>query len=501
MVLEQFIVYLNTVFLGNYLIFFFLTSSLIGYLSLNKIYFLENNNHLNFLIIKSIILLSYSYIVFALLSFVTPITNIISSLYYIIGLLFFFYFFLKKELVLKLRWLVIIPAIITIYTYKSGVNNDFIYHFEHINLFKNLSINNFHGNIIDYRIKYNSAFILLNSFTYIEFLKISVKFLPAFLLTLFIIDMRKILLEEKFNSKYIKLAALFFLISVLITLSKFKNIGTDYVAHIFYLTLIIFYLSALKLKINFFNSKKFFIILAISLAIMTILKISMILSSLILLHYLYIIYKNKNVKIFFSIYLIIPTLMITLWASHNLILSNCIIYPISKLCFVSDKEISSIIFENIMISLYAKDVILNYWNTPLSDLVAMNSFLYWIKIWIVNGFYEVLEKFIPILIIFYLSIFDYFKKYKDEKVINLFNSHLLFYILSLLSIVCWLIQAPSFRFGFSYIVIFLFLTNIYLLGVVKFPYYIKSQSKNFINIFNLYFMLFLFYQFYRIYTV
>ena len=60
----------------------------------------------------------------------------------------------------------------------------------------------------------------------------------------------------------------------------------------------------------------------------------------------------------------------------------------------------------------------------------------------------------------YLSIFDYFKKYKDEKVINLFNSHLLFYILSILSILCWVIQAPSFRFGFSYIVIFLFLGNI-----------------------------------------
>ena len=97
MVLEQFIVYLNTVFLGNYLIFFFLTSSSIGYLSLNKIYFLENNNHLNFLIIKSVILLSYSYVVFAVLSFATPIHNIISSIYYIIGLIFFFYFFLKKK--------------------------------------------------------------------------------------------------------------------------------------------------------------------------------------------------------------------------------------------------------------------------------------------------------------------------------------------------------------------------------------------------------------------
>ena len=70
----------------------------------------------------------------------------------------------------------------------------------------------------------------------------------------------------------------------------------------FYLTIIIFYLSALKLKNNFFNSKKFFIILAISLAIMTILKISMVLSSLILIHYLYIIYKNKNVKIFFNLF-------------------------------------------------------------------------------------------------------------------------------------------------------------------------------------------------------
>ena len=498
--LEQFIVSSNTVSLSSIFVTLLTTLSMFGYLSLNQTYFFGKNNKINYLSIKLIILFAYVFIFLAICSFYGAITNHFTFLFYFIGLLIFIITFFKRKLVTNFKWIVFSFIFVLIYSINSDANNDFIYHYDHINLYKNYPISLFVENMSDSRIKFNSAYILLNSVTYIPPLEITIKFLSSFILSLFIIDLRNFLLKQDINLYLTKYLSLFILISVFITLSKFKNIGTDYTAHLFYLSLIIFYLNVYKADVNFFKSKNFFLILSTAISMLIVLKISMILTSLILIHYISIMVNIRNFQKIFSLFMIIPLLVILLWVFQNLQLSNCIIYPINKLCLVSESQIESIVFVNTIISLYAKDIVINYHGMDLSELIKLNSISSWFKIWFFNGFLEVLEKFIPILIIFNLSIYKFITKNTLQSIKKEFiKFNLLFIIIIFTCVLVWFFQAPSFRFGFSFLVLLFFFINIYFLKIINFDISHKITSQYLNKLFNIFLVLFIFYQLIRIY--
>ncbi len=501
MVLEQFIASSNTVSLSSIFVILLTTLSMFGYLSLNQTYFFGKNNRINHLSIKLIILLAYIFIFFAIFSFFSAMKNYFTFLFYFIGLCIFIFTFIKRKLVTDLRWIIFSFIFILIYSINSDANNDFNYHFDHINLYKNYPITLFTENMSDYRIKFNSAYILLNSLTYIPSFEITIKFLSSFTLSLFIIDLRNYLLKKDLNLYLLKYLSLFILISVFITLSKFKNIGTDYTAHLFYLSLVIFYLNIFNSDLNFFKSKNFFLIISTVISMLIVLKISMILTSLILVHYLLIIINLKNFQKILSFFLIIPLLVLFLWIFQNIELSNCIIFPISKLCLVSESEIYPIVFENTIISLYAKDIVIDYYSMDLSDLIKLNSISSWFKIWLLNGFLEVLEKFMPILIIFNLSIYKSITKNVSKNIKNEFiKFNLIFIIIIFISVLVWFLQAPSFRFGFSFLVLFFFFINIYFIKIINFDISQNISSQYLNKLFNIFLVLFIFYQLIRIYN-
>lgn len=502
MTYEVFLLSSSSFSIASALTIFLFVLSFVGYLSLNKIYFLQNQSDLCHLTIKSVILFSYLYILSVFINYFFKLDNFITILFYSVGIIIFIRAFLKKQLPLSIKWIFIIFIFILFYIQNSGANNDFHYHIHHFDLYKKYKFINFNEYILDYRVKYNSAFMLINSITYLTFSPITVKFISSFIFAAFIFDLRDYLLSKNKNVYSLKIIALFFLISVLIVLSKYKNIGTDYLAHLFYLSLILFYFYNLKTNLVFFKSKTFFLILCFFFSMLIILKISMILTLLILIHYFYLNYKSDNLKKLFSAYLIIPLLVISMWVLKNLFLSNCIMYPIKITCFVNESDMNSIMFEKYMISLYAKDIIIDYWGTSLSDLANMNSsFFFWIKSWMVNGFFEVLEKFIPITIIFYLTIFRFCKKvsyFQNYDIV--INKNYLLNILLLLTTIIWFLNAPAFRFGFSYLVTFIFILNMYLLQFFKIQI-TNNISNNYLNkTFNLFLILFLFYQILRIYN-
>ena len=186
-----------------------------------------------------------------------PINDVLVAIIYFAGLIIFIFKFIKKENIIELKWIVLFFLLIALYLYNSGNNNDFDYHSQHINLYKNYNLFNFNQNIIDSRIKYNSSFLLLNSLTYLSNLFISIKFLSAFLFGLFILDIRRLILDKQ-NPYIIKILSIFSLICFLLALSKYKNIGTDYAAHLIYISLILFYLISNNLNQKFFESKIFF---------------------------------------------------------------------------------------------------------------------------------------------------------------------------------------------------------------------------------------------------
>ena len=89
MVLEQFIVSLNTEFLSKVLFLLLATISITGYISLNKIFFFSNKLSHDFLIIRSSIFFSYAFIIFSLINFFIPINDKLVFFFYLLGIFIF----------------------------------------------------------------------------------------------------------------------------------------------------------------------------------------------------------------------------------------------------------------------------------------------------------------------------------------------------------------------------------------------------------------------------
>ena len=496
MVSEQFTASLDIVFLSNLFFLFFGTFSFFGFLSLNKLFLINKISH-SFLLIKFSLILSILILFGGVINLIFPIHDIIVLIIYFTGLIIFIFKFIKKENIIEVKWIFIFFLLITLYLYNSGNNNDFVYHFQHISLYKNYNLFDFNQNIPDVRIKYNSSFLLLNSLTYLSNLFISIKFLSAFIFGLFILDIRKLILDKQ-NPYIIKILSIFALICFLLAISKYKNIGTDYVAHLIFISLILFYLISSNLNKNFFESKNFFLILSSILFLLVTLKISMILCSLLLLHYLFIIYNKKKLLSLFSIYLFFPISLSLIWVFQNYILSNCLIFPVSQLCFLEYPALNSVIFEHNMINLFAKSVKINYWEQPLESLKEMNFLSYWFPFWLKDHFWKILEKFIPAMILFNIFSFKLFKRGVNG--LHLIQSQNLFLIILFITLIIWFIQSPAMRFGFSYLVMNFFILNILILKLFNLDLQNNIKLSSFSIIFNIIFCLMIIYQFVRIFS-
>lgn len=496
MVLEQFTASLGIVFLSNLFFLLFGTFSFFGYLSLNKIFLLNKINH-SFLLIKFSLILSILILFGGVINLLLPISDTLVAIIYISGLIIFIFKLIKKENIIELKWIFTFFILITIYLYNSGNNNDFDYHSQHISLYKNYNLFNFNQNILDNRIKYNSSFLLLNSLTYLSNLFISIKFLSAFIFGLFILDIRKLILDKQ-NPYIIKILSIFALICFLLALSKYKNIGTDYSAHLIFISLILFYLISSNLNKKFFESKNFFLILSSILSLLVILKISMILCSLLLIHYLFILYKKRKILSVFSKYLFFPISLGLFWVSQNYILSKCLIYPISQLCFLDHPTLKLVIFEHNMINLFAKSVKINYWEQPIESLQQMNFVGYWFPFWFKDHFWKILEKFIPAMILFNIFSFKFIKR--DLNNLKLIESQRIFLIILFITMIVWFIQTPAMRFGFSYLILNFFILNILILRLLNLDYKDEIKVSSFSIIFNIIFFLTIFYQFLRLFS-
>ena len=166
---------------------------------------------------------------------------------------------------------------------------------------------------------------------------------------------------------------------------------------------------------------------------------------------IYLFYKKKKLLSIFSIYLFFPISLVLIWVFQNYILSKCIIYPLSQLCFLDHTALKSVIFEHNMINLFAKSVKINYWDQPIETLQEMNSVGYWFSFWMKDHFWKILEKFIPAIILFYIFSFKLLKRGTIK--LQLIEGQKIFLILLFITLIIWFIQTPAMRFGFSYLIL------------------------------------------------
>jgi membrane-associated HD superfamily phosphohydrolase len=161
--------------------------------------------------------------------------------------------------------------------------------------------------------------------------------------------------------------------------------------------------------------------------------------------------------------------MIILFSS-SLFKTGCIFYPVNKTCFsteaISWSEKDSIKNYSKIVALWAK----GYWvqndskYEKIDDTKIFLQNFKWFKFWIEKHFFYKIFEFLLIIIGSVILIYIYFKK--DKSTLERNNKDtLVMFLLSLFSILFWLNTVPQFRFGFSSIIIFTYLSFKYFVNL------------------------------------
>ena len=161
---------------------------------------------------------------------------------------------------------------------------------------------------------------------------------------------------------------------------------------------------------------------------------------------------------------ILAIFLLICWCTKNFFISSCILYPMSISCIQStswynQNNINSVKEIEIRSEAWNKD-----WPNRVDKNIKQNEYIKnfnWLGVWSQNHFLNVLKILIPyIIFIFLLFLFFFLISFKKPIVystkknnINL-NIYLLLTICSV-GIMSWFLKAPIYRYGYSYIIIFI----------------------------------------------
>ena len=263
-----------------------------------------------------------------------------------------------------------------------------------------------------------------------------------------------------FHSFYI----FFILIFIAYKMNRYGEYGNDAPTHFLFFFLISEIIQSFNNKNIKFCSNK--LLLAIFIILNKITMAFAIFLPFIFLKKEQFWYICKNPKFYFSI------LFLALWLLKNIIVSGCVVYPISQLCFKN--------LEWTNINLTKKVSQENEaWTKAWPDFKNDNNIsqeeysskFRWIKTWSNSHLKKIIKILVPyiiFLIAFYLLV-DF--KYKNKKVFN-HNIHhkkivTLFSLMVVFSII-WFLKVPVYRYGYSYFVSFFALFFAYIC-VYKYP--------------------------------
>ena len=428
--------------------------SVAGY---GKILTNKNSNYFETYLDGTILLLILSYIIYLTIG-----TNlIINSTILFIGLfLNFFNTKIFKNITHKSFLLLFLSIFLILVISKTheDFNN---YHFFSINEIFNhnlrIGISKLNGYFIHISLLTHNQSLLV-----LPYFKFKLVHLPIFLIYFSTLGyFITILFEKKVKTDEVFYALLCIFI-LLIKFNRLSEYGYDYISH--FILLIVFH------KIYFLNSDNSEVVKSILYFVLTVL-IKPI--SLLFLPLMFFILYKKGFLFLKSIpksrYFLIFTLMIVLFSS-SLFKTGCIFYPVNKTCFsaevISWSKKDSLKNYSEIVTLWAK----GYWVQDNSKYEKINDtkiFLQnfkWFKFWIEKHFFYKIFEFLLIIIGSVILIYIYFKK--DNSTLGRNNKDtLVMFLLSLFSILFWLNTVPQFRFGFSSIIIFTYLSCKYFVNL------------------------------------
>lgn len=441
------------------LILFFIISilyfvSVAGY---GKIITNKNSNYFETYIDGSILILISSFIIY----FTIGTNLIINTIIIFVGLILYFFnnktFKTIKYKSLFLLFFSLFSILIVSKTHEDFNNYHYFSIYEVFN--HNLRIGVFNLNsyfIHSSLLIHNQAALVLPYFNF------KLVHLPTFLIYFSTIGYYIVILFEKKTKSDEVFYSILCIFILLIKFNRLSEYGYDYVSQ--FILLIVFH------KIYFLNSDNSEVVKSILYFVLTVL-IKPI--SLLFLPIMFFIIYKKGFLFYRSVsgskYFLIFSLLIILFSS-SFFKTGCIFYPLSKTCFsvenVSWSEKTHLISYSKTVSLWAK----GYWvqddsrYEKINDTKIFNQNYNWLKFWIEKHFFYKVFEFLLIICGSIILIYIYSIKEKS-RFDNKSEEKLIIFLLSLSSIIFWLNTVPQFRFGFSSIIIFIYLIFSYILNL------------------------------------
>ena len=387
-------------------------------------------------------------------NFFLPLSQFVNTIFYLtivfIGI-FIFEIKIKKNDLKVILLISFLSSLLLIFSYSYRPDAG-IYHLPYISILNNekiiFGLFNIHErfaiiSIMQYISAFNNNFIFgENGIT------IPLSIICSFVTSYFLIEIYKSIIKKKINLFFIY--NLFFLSYIVFKMNRYSEFGNDAPAHFLF-----FFLSSYFLT-NFKNKNKFMEILIISIFIL-LNKITLIFSFLFPIIHFYI----NRVKIInlLNIKISIPATLMAFWLLKNVIVSGCLIYPANTLCFdnLEWSNLDKVKKFSINVESFSKghstqneqnylapneynknfNWLKTYSKTHLKDIVLKNVFIF---------------LFLSIIILSFIFKISKNKRFKLFKKKDILKINYLFFI-SLLGSIFWFLKLPTFRFGYSYIVV------------------------------------------------
>jgi hypothetical protein len=414
-----------------------------------------------------------------LVNFFLPLTILINTIIFLLLSIVIWnlnFFNQSKKKLIKNSFLISTLSFILIIHSNVNTPDALLYHLPYSKLINENEI--LIGSVnLHHRFGHISIFQYVSSFFNNIFFKHNGLLIPISLLTSFFL----VNLYKQYKLLFIKSSLriasyIIFLILVIsiYSFSRYSNFGNDSQVHIYY-----FLLFAYLFQNNFDYNDDIFLKKISLIALFTfLLKPFYIFSLLIPLAVLII---NQNYKIFFlSLSFFFALFISFIWFLKNVLITGCLIYPITLTCF---KSLSWTTLIDIKKQNLLGEAMSKAWQYRTDKSILMEDYVNnfeWFHTWFNVHANIVFEKSIPILIFLFLNIvfFNMFKILKNNKINKINSIVLIFLSSSFLGSLVWFLKFPTYRYGYSYlyslllIIIYIFIfTKLDVLKLLKIKKY------------------------------
>lgn len=401
-----------------------------------------------------------------LINFVLPLNQFINTVFYLIIVLISIFVLEIKINRNELKIIILISILSSLLLiFSNSYRPDAgIYHLPYVSILNNekiiFGLSNLHErfaiiSIMQYISAFNNNFFLGENG-----IAIPLAVLCSFITAYFLLEIYKSILKKKINLYFIY--NVFFLIYISFKMNRYSEFGNDAPAHFLFLFISSYFL------LNFKNKNKFFEILTISIFIV-LNKITLIFS--LLLPFIHFFINRVKIVNLFNVKFCLPAILMIAWLLKNVIVSGCLIYPVNSLCLDSLEwsNLNKVKKFSINVESFSKSHSMQNEKNYLEP-EKYNKKFNWVKTHYKYHLKDVVVKNIFIFLILSFAFMFFIFKQSRSKSFSLFDKldiikiKYLFFI-SLSGSVFWFLKAPTFRFGYSYIVVLL--TTIIIFFIYK----------------------------------